>query len=257
MTDHHTHESAKLAGADRPAPANGLVATLKAGALLAVLLMAFIGLGYTEAGSQFSKQRIHALVSGFGLLAPVVHVLLYAVGTTALVPATVFTLIGAVVFGKFLGGIYNLVGATGGAALSFLAARYLGRDFAARWVRGKLRDLDAKAERHGFSLICYLRLAYAPFAPLNYAAGLTRIRFGDYLLGSVLGMLPGMFILTSLVDELTSLRSPADLLATRFLAPLVLFAASFFLPLAVKRLAPALRSTAASGKRSVGESSSR
>jgi len=248
MTDSHTRRDAKSAGTDPPVPAAGFLAALKAGVLLALLLLAFLGLRYTELGSHLSKARIQALVSGFGLLAPVVHVVIYAVGTTALVPATVFTLIGAVVFGKFLGGIYNLAGATGGAVLSFLAARYLGRDFAARWVRGKLRDLDVKAEQHGFILISYLRLAYAPFAPLNYAAGLTRIRFEDYFLGTVIGMLPGMFIITCLVDELTNLRSPADLLAIRFLAPLLLFAASFLLPFVVKRMAPALRSTAASGQ---------
>lgn len=240
------HQAAAPAGTDSAVPARGFLAMAKAGVLLGLLLLAFVGLRYTEAGSHVSKEYIQALISGFGLLAPAVHVAVYAVGTTALVPATVFTLMGAVVFGKFLGGIYNLVGATGGAVLSFLTARYLGRDFAARWARGRLRDLDAKAEQHGFLLISYLRLAYVPFAPLNYAAGLTRIRFLDYLYGSFLGMLPGMFIITSFVDELTNLRSPTDLLATRFLAPLILLVASFFLPMVVKRLAPALHSTSAS-----------
>ena len=248
MTDSHTPHAVQSSGTGPRAPANNSLATAKAGALLALLLLAFLGLHYTEAGAYLSKERVQALVSGFGLLAPVVHSVIYAVGTTALVPATVFTLIGAVVFGKFLGAVYNLVGATGGAVLSFLVARYLGRDFAARWVRGKLRDLDAKAEQHGFLLISYLRLAYAPFAPLNYAAGLTRIRFGDYFLGTVIGLAPGIFIITSLVDEVTNLRSPADLLAVRFLAPLLIFAASFLLPFAIKRFAPALRSNAASEK---------
>jgi uncharacterized membrane protein YdjX (TVP38/TMEM64 family) len=161
-----------------------------------------------------------------------------------LLPATVFTLIGALLFGKLLGTVYNLIGATGGAALSFLAARYLGRDFAARLLRGKkLRRLDAKAEEHGFILISYLRLAYFPFAPLNYAAGLTRIRFLDYLGGSALGMLPGMLLFTCFLDEVASLGSPGDLLAFRFLVPLSLLLASFFLPVLVRRLAPALNST--------------
>lgn len=244
MTDPYGHHVAESAGTDPPAPAGGFLAAAKAGALLTLLLLAFLGLRYTEAGASLSKERIQLLVSGFGLLAPVVHVLVFAVGTAALVPATVFALMGAVLFGKLLGSIYNLVGATGGAVLSFLAARYLGRDFAARWVRGKLRDLDARAEQHGFILISYFRLAYVPFAPLNYAAGLTRIRFLDYLFGTILGILPGMFIITSLVDEVTNLRSPDDLLATRFLAPLVLFVASCFLPMVVKRLAPALNSPA-------------
>ncbi len=244
MMDVRKHPAVESAGTVSPVPANGFLAALKAAALLALLLLACVALRYTEAGSHLTKDRVQTLVGGLGLLAPGAHIVIYAVGTTALVPATVFTLIGAVVFGKFLGGIYNLVGATGGAVLSFLAARYLGRDFALRWLHGRLRDLDAKAERSGFLLISYLRLAYFPFAPLNYAAGLTRIRFVDYLLGTVLGMLPGMFILTFLVDELTNLRSPADLLAGRFLAPLLFLLASFVLPVLVKRLAPALNSRA-------------
>ncbi|MBI2454871.1 MAG: TVP38/TMEM64 family protein [candidate division NC10 bacterium] len=243
MTDPYGQQAATPAGTDPSVPAGGFLATAKASALLVLLLLAFLGLRYTEAGTYLSKERIQLWISGFGLLAPAVHVLVFAVGTTALVPATVFTLMGAVVFGKFLGSIYNLAGAIGGAVLSFLTARYLGRDFAARWMQGRLRALDAKAEQHGFILISYLRLAYVPFAPLNYTAGLTRIRFPDYLFGTILGILPGMFIITSLVDEVTNLRSPADLLATRFLAPLLLFVASFFLPIMIKRLAPALHST--------------
>jgi len=243
MTDLDAHQSATPAGADASPPASGLLATTKAAALALFLILAFLTLRYTEAGRHIFKEGIQAFVGGFGLLAPVVHVLIYAVGTTVLVPATVFTLIGAVVFGKFLGTIYNLIGATAGAALSFLVARHLGRDFATRLLGGKLRGLDAKAERHGFILISYLRLAYVPFAPLNYAAGLTRIRFLDYLCGSVLGMFPGLLIFTCFLNELTNLSSPADLLAPRFLGLLILFVASFLLPVLVKRLAPALNST--------------
>ena len=190
-----------------------------------------------------SKQGIQALLGRLGLLAPAAHMLLFAVGTTLLMPATVFILIGAVVFGKVLGTIYNLMGGAGGAALSFLVARHLGRDFVTRLLKGRLRQLDAKSEEHGFVLIAYLRLAYFPFAPLNYAAGLTRIGFLDYLCGSVVGMFPAVLLFTCFLDELTNLGSPGDLLTPRFLTPLILFLASFSLPVLVKRLAPALSST--------------
>jgi uncharacterized membrane protein YdjX (TVP38/TMEM64 family) len=243
MTDPEERQSATPVGADTAPPGGDFPAALKAAALVAFLLLAFIALRFSGAAAHVSKQGIQALVSRFGLLAPAVHVAVYAVGTTALLPATLFTLIGAVLFGKILGTIYNLLGATGGAALSFLVARHLGRDFAARLLTGRLRRLDAKAEEHGFILISYLRLAYLPFAPLNYAAGLTRMRFLDYLCGSIVGMFPAVLIFTCFLDELTNLESPADLLALRFLAPLSLFVASLFLPMLVKRLAPALNST--------------
>jgi uncharacterized membrane protein YdjX (TVP38/TMEM64 family) len=246
MTDRAERQGIEPACTLRPVAAWSWPAAAKAGLLLALLLLAFVGLRYTEAGTYLSKGSIQALVTGFGVLGPAAHVVVFAVGTTALVPATFFSLIGAVVFGKFFGSLYNVVGATGGAALSFLAARYLGRDFAGRWVTGRLSGLDARAERHGFSLICYLRLAYFPFAPLNYAAGLTRIRFLDYLLGTVLGILPGMLILTYFLDELTNLGSAADLLTMRFLVPLMLFVLSGCLPMLIKRLAPVLSAPAGS-----------
>jgi uncharacterized membrane protein YdjX (TVP38/TMEM64 family) len=244
MTDPREDQPPAPAGADVSAPAGGFLAKFKAASLVVFLLLALVALRYTGISGHTSKLGIQALLGRFGLLAPAVHVALFAVGTTVLVPATIFILIGAVFFGKFLGTLYNLIGGTGGAALSFLVARHLGRDFVARLLRGRLRRLDAKSEEHGFILIFYLRLAYFPFAPLNYASGLTRIRFMDYLCGTAVGMFPAVLIFTCFLDELTSVSSPGDLLALRFLAPLILFFVSLLLPVLVKRLAPALNSTA-------------
>lgn len=246
MTDAHRHQGSASAGTAEVVPAGRVVAVLKASALLVFLFVAFLGLRYTEAGAYLAKERIQAMVGGFGLLAPAAHVVVYTLGSTALVPATVFTLMGAVMFGKLLGGVYNLIGATGGAALSFLLARSLGRDFAARLATGRLQNLDTRAGEHGFMLICYLRLVYLPFAPVNYAAGLTRMRFLDYLWGSALGMLPGVFLITAFVDELTNLGSPADLLTRRFLFLLILFGLSLLLPVLVKRVSPAINATKSS-----------
>jgi uncharacterized membrane protein YdjX (TVP38/TMEM64 family) len=97
-------------------------------------------------------------------------------------------------------------------------------------------------------LICYLRLAYLPFAPVNYAAGLTRIRFLDYLFGSALGMLPGMFIITAFVDELTNLGSAADLLTRPYLLLGILFGLSLLLPVLLKRMLPAIGAARVSQK---------
>ncbi|HWU36021.1 MAG TPA: hypothetical protein VN203_00170, partial [Candidatus Acidoferrum sp.] len=60
--------------------------------------------------------------------------------------------------------------------------------------------------------------------------------------GTAVGMFPSVLVFTYFLDELTNLRSPWDLLALRFLAPLILFLASLLLPVLVKRLASALNS---------------
>lgn len=227
-----------VAAAAGPAPeARPAMAWIKMGLLLAFAVAAVFVYRYTEVGRYLTKDAVRGLVLSFGALGPAVHILLYVASVTAFVPATVMTIAGAVAFGKVAGAAYNLVGAALGATLSFLVGRYLGRDLAARLIKGRLQALDAAAERNGFAVIFYLRLAYFPFVPLNYGAGLTRIRFRDFFWGTALGIIPGTFIFTYFLDEVTNIAGVADLLKVRFLFPLALFAVSFLIPVAVKRVA--------------------
>lgn len=212
-------------------------AWLKMGLLVAFAAAALGAYRTTEIGDHLSKESIRTLVHSFGALGPLIHIGLYALTVTCFVPATVMTVAGAVAFGKAAGAAYNIAGATLAAALSFLVARTLGRDLAARLVRGRLRELDAAAGRNGFTVIMYLRLAYFPFVPVNYGAGLTQIRFRDFLGGTVVGILPGTFIYTAFVDEVTNLTGLHDLLSPRFLIPLGVFLVSFLIPVALKRIA--------------------
>jgi uncharacterized membrane protein YdjX (TVP38/TMEM64 family) len=224
----------------RHSSGSGLWATGKALVLLAFLGLAFVGLRYTGAGELLGRERLQTVVAAFGIWGPAVHMAIYALGGTVLLPATLFILLGAVLFGKVWGTLYNVGGAVAGAALSFQLARLLGRDAVSGWLSGRLERLDARAETHGFVLMLYLRLAYLPFAPLNYAAGLTRMRFRDYLAGTTLGILPATIIFTCFLDDLTGLRSWYDLATPAPIFSLVLFAASWSLPVILKRLAPSL-----------------
>jgi uncharacterized membrane protein YdjX (TVP38/TMEM64 family) len=222
---------AAAAPAARPA-----AAWVKMGLLVAFAAGAILAYRYTAAGQYLTKDAVRVFVHSFGPLGPLVHILLYAVTVTCFVPATVMTIAGAVAFGKVVGAVYNIMGASLGAALSFLVGRTLGRDLAARFVRGRLREFDVAAERNGLAVIFYLRLCYFPFVPLNYAAALTRIHFRDFFWATVLGILPGTFIYTYFIDEVTNLSGVGDLLAARFLIPLALFLASLLIPKAVKKI---------------------
>jgi uncharacterized membrane protein YdjX (TVP38/TMEM64 family) len=226
-----------VAASPPAAEARPALAWLKMGLLLAFAAAAILAYRATPVGQYLTKDALRAFVNAFGALAPAAHILLYAVTVTCFVPATVMTVAGAVVFGKLLGAAYNIVGASLGAALSFLVGRHLGRDLAGRLIRGRLLELDTAAEQNGFAVIFYLRLCYFPFVPLNYAAALTRIRFRDFLWGTFVGILPGTFIYTYFVDEVTNLSGVRDLFTVRFLVPLGLFLVSFLIPKAVKKIA--------------------
>jgi rhodanese-related sulfurtransferase/membrane protein DedA with SNARE-associated domain len=106
-------------------------------------------------------------------------------------------LTGGVLFGPFLGLFCNITGATIGAAISFLIARYLLSDWVSQRSGSRLKQLINGVEAEGWRFVAFVRLVpIFPFNLLNYALGLTRIRFIEYLLASYIFMLPGAFAYT-------------------------------------------------------------
>jgi uncharacterized membrane protein YdjX (TVP38/TMEM64 family) len=135
-------------------------------------------------------------VGGLGPLAPVLFVLGYVVATVGLVPGSLLTLAAGAIFGLLHGTVYALTGATLGAAAAFLVSRHLARPGVERWLGGdgRFERIDRAVEREGRRVVLLLRLSPAfPFILLNYALGLTRVRFVDFLVGSA-GMLPGTLL---------------------------------------------------------------
>lgn len=194
---------------------------------------------FTAEGRKELVGRIDLSVRAAGPFGPLLFILIYALGVQGL-PATPFNAAGAFILGKVTGTLCNVVGATLGATLSFVLGRYLLRDFAKRLLVGKLGELDRKAEKHGFSIVFYLRLLLFPFIFLNYGAGVTRIRFGDYFWGTFLGTLPAIVIVSyffgSLREIIATYRGPADLLRFDVLVPAALLGFSLFLPAIVRRI---------------------
>jgi uncharacterized membrane protein YdjX (TVP38/TMEM64 family) len=81
----------------------------------------------------------------------------YAIGTVFLFPGSVLTLSGGLLFGPSLGMLFNVSGGTLGATLgatgALLVARFWGREFVGRFLKGRLKTLDEKADRNGFWVI--------------------------------------------------------------------------------------------------------
>jgi uncharacterized membrane protein YdjX (TVP38/TMEM64 family) len=137
-------------------------------------------------------------VDGLGLWGPVALVGLYIIACVLFVPGSVLTLGAGAVFGVGTGTLAVFVGATLGACAAFLVGRHFARDWIAAKVAGNARfaAIDRAVSREGLKIVLLTRLSPVfPFNLLNYAYGLTGVRFRDYLIGC-LGMLPGtlMFV---------------------------------------------------------------
>lgn len=181
----------------------------------------------------------HALaraVHAAGPWAPLAFMALYAVATVALVPGSVLTLAGGVLFGPLAGTLYNLTGATLGATGAFLASRHLAADWVRRRVGGRAEQIVQGVEREDWRFVAFVRLVpLIPFNLLNYALGLTRIRVSRYIIASYLAMLPGTLAYTYLgYAGREAATGRADLVRKALLA-LALLAAAALLPRLVRR----------------------
>ena len=141
-------------------------------------------------------QSFAAWVDGLGAWGPAVFIVGYALAVAAFVPGSLLTLAGGAIFGLVRGTAFVFAGATLGACGAFLIARYLARRVVERRLGANPRfaAIDRAIAREGRKIVFLLRLSPVfPFSLLNYALGLTRVRFVDYLVAS-LGMLPGTLL---------------------------------------------------------------
>jgi uncharacterized membrane protein YdjX (TVP38/TMEM64 family) len=137
-----------------------------------------------------------AWVDGLGVWGPVAFVVGYAIAAVAFVPGSLLTLAAGAIFGVGKGTALVLVAATLGASAAFLVSRYLARGFVERRLAGDERfaAIDRAIGSQGRKIVFLLRLSPVfPFNLLNYALGLTRVRFADYVVASI-GMLPGTLL---------------------------------------------------------------
>jgi uncharacterized membrane protein YdjX (TVP38/TMEM64 family) len=151
------------------------------------------GLAVLAIRSGIGLPDVRQTVQAAGLWAPLLFVLLQGMVTVTPVPRTVFTVAAGVLFGGIAGVLLAVAGTSLAAAVAFWLARSIGGRFARKhadhramtWVRDRL-------DRNGLLAMVSLRLIPAvPFSAMNYASALSGVRFAPYLLGTVLGVLPG------------------------------------------------------------------
>jgi uncharacterized membrane protein YdjX (TVP38/TMEM64 family)/rhodanese-related sulfurtransferase len=186
---------------------------------------------------RFDAAALQAWVQDAGAWAPLLFMLIYAIAAVLFLPGSVLTLAGGALFGPLLGTFYNLTGATLGAALAFLVARYLASDWVAARSGGRLKQLINGVESEGWRFVAFVRLVpLFPFNLLNYALGLTRIRFSHYLLATYVCMLPGAVAYTYLGYAGREAVGGGEGLIQKALLALALLAVVAFLPRLIGRL---------------------
>lgn len=207
---------------------------------LLLLLIGGIALALNYRGQFDATTLADALLlwlEQFGVVAPIVFMLLYAVATVFSFPGSLLTLAGGAIFGPLWGTLYNLTGATLGATLAFLIARYLAADWVEQKSGGRVKQIKEGVENEGWRFVAFVRLVpLFPFNVLNYALGLTRIRLSHYVITSYICMLPGAIAYTYIGYAGRAAVAGGEGLMQKVLLALALLAVVAFLPRFIARL---------------------
>lgn len=209
--------------------------------LLAVLVAAAVGLSLRGGG--VSPAGLRESMEGLGMLGPLALVIVYALATLALLPGTPFTLASGLLFGPVLGSVTALVGATLGATLAFGLGRAVGREAVEQLAGRRVEALDRLLTERGLLAVLLVRLVpLFPFNLVNLVSGVTALRVLDYVLGTAVGIVPGVVLLAAMGGTIEDPTSPAFLAAAGGFVLLTVVAA-----LAARRFGPSRTPAADAG----------
>jgi uncharacterized membrane protein YdjX (TVP38/TMEM64 family) len=160
--------------------------------LLLLLGSIIFSVRYFELGQYLEKERLRQAIAAYGYWGPLVYLAVWTLAPPLFLPGLPITLAGGILFGPFWGVVYTTFGATAGASLAFLVARYLARDWVAAKLAGtRLERLDSQMGDQGWKVVAFTRLIpIFPYFLLNYAYGLTRVSFLGFFLATLFGMIP-------------------------------------------------------------------
>ncbi len=202
--------------------------------VIVALRLSGVGDLLTFENLQKNRDALLAYVRGHGLSSVALYILVYTAAIALNLPGgAVLTLAGGFLFGTLPAVLYVNVGATAGAILAFLSARYLLGDRIQERYRDRLAKFNSEMERNGTRYLLTVRLIPVfPFFVVNFLAGLTRVPLSTFSWTTSLGIIPATAVFAYAGHQLEHVRSISDIFTGKVL--------SAFLLLALFTLAPAI-----------------
>lgn len=134
----------------------------------------------------------------------------YVVAGVLMVPVTLLIAVTGMVFGPVQGALYALAGTLASAVTTYGIGHWLGHDTVHRLLGQSVNRLSQRIAARGIMAMTVIRvLPVAPFTVVNVIAGASHIRFRDFVIGTFLGMLPGIVMTVTFVHHLAeAVRHP-------------------------------------------------
>lgn len=208
---------------------------VKITAVLFVLIAVFLGLRYSDINfDNLTPQKVKSYLLSFGTVnAAIIYVMIYTFSLRPFIPVppTVYTVAGGFTFGPVLGTVLTVTGATLNASISFILARWLGKEFVKNLFSKRLESINERLKNSDFKTILLVRSSPVgpPFDLVSYGCGLLNISFRNHFFATLTGIVPAVAVYSYFGGSIT--RGGFYILAGFFL--IVVF--SVLIPWLVKK----------------------
>jgi len=198
--------------------------------VLLVIILAVFGAAawyFFSLYDQFNVENLKSFIEGFGPWAPIAYILIYTISSPIPFLATVISAAAGLLFGLLPGVLLAMFSAVISSFIPFYLSRSLGREWAEKRLNNEqLKAAYQKSEgQGGFLFVLLMRLIpVLPWEVQNYVAGLTKVKIPTFLLGTIIGIIPGSFALVFLGD------SVSDPTSWQFFAAIGINVVFFLLP---------------------------
>ena len=160
-----------------------------------------------RAGVRLTPENFRDFVVSLGIAGPIIYISVFIIRPLFLIPSIALFVGGGLAFGPIWGPLYASVGAAMGGTVGFWIARKLGHDF----VKSKLKFGADVIENTKFNFSVVWLLSLIPVMPvtvINYGAGLSPMKFKNYIVAHVLGLTPRAFAYGFFGSTLLEVGSP-------------------------------------------------
>lgn len=149
---------------------------------------------YGKFGENFDMENLRFYINNFGVLAPIIFIIIYTI-TTIFLPSTPFMALAGVLFGFKFGLLYTIIGGLLSSLILFAISRKLGKSKIDQILENKylkyISKYNKRLEHNGIIDLIILRiLPIMPFNVLNIIMGISGIQIDKYIIGTIIGLAP-------------------------------------------------------------------
>ena len=160
------------------------------------IILIFIGFAlggyFTRRGIHLTPESFKAFVLSLGILGPIIYIGIFVIRPLLLIPSIALFVGGGLAFGPILGPSYASIGAALGGTVGFWFSRKMGHEYVIKKLKLGADLIDTT--RFSFSVVFLLSLLpIMPVTVINYGAGLSTMKFKNYIVAHILGITPRAF----------------------------------------------------------------